>query len=378
MIPKMYLCSMLPKILVISNYNDFHTVRPEAEIYLGLARKGFEIEVMTYGQSEYARRFRDAGIKVIDFHPQKKFSRKESLYIRQVLTEGKHDILQLFNSEAIVTGIRAAKGMDVKVVLYRGYTGNIHWYDPTAYLKFLHPRVDKVICNSKGVEELLHRQLFFRNDKAVTINKGHRLDWYEAIEKIDLGKEYGIPEDAFVMACVANNRKMKGVPYLLKAFHHLPPGLPVHLLLLGRDMDSPSNLRIAESSAYAENIHFPGFIPDVLRTVSACDVFVLPSLFGESITKSVLEAMSLGLCPLITDIPGNLELVEEGKNGIVVPKKDSKALAHTILELAEDQEKCRTYGKASKQRIREVLNNERSIEGYARLYQSLFSGQASV
>ena len=51
----------------------------------------------------------------------------------------------------------------------------------------------------------------------------------------------------------------------------------------------------------------------MLNIVSACDAFVLSSLFGESITKSVIEAMSLSKTAVITDIPGNKELLEEWK-----------------------------------------------------------------
>jgi len=40
------------KVLVISNYRSFHTVRPEAEIFIGLAKRGVEVHVMTAGDSE--------------------------------------------------------------------------------------------------------------------------------------------------------------------------------------------------------------------------------------------------------------------------------------------------------------------------------------
>ena len=130
------------KVLAISDYREFHSVRPEAEIFIGLKKLGLDVHIMTYGDCEYAQRFRDAGIRVIDFHPQEKFNKDEQKFIRDTLVKEEYDIIHLFNSRAIIHGIRAAKGLKTKVVLYRGYSGNIHWYDPTAYLKFLHPRVE--------------------------------------------------------------------------------------------------------------------------------------------------------------------------------------------------------------------------------------------
>ena len=52
---------MAIKVLVISNYREYHTVRPEAETFIGLAKLGFEITVMTYGDSKYVEDFERPG-----------------------------------------------------------------------------------------------------------------------------------------------------------------------------------------------------------------------------------------------------------------------------------------------------------------------------
>jgi L-malate glycosyltransferase len=361
------------KILAISNYRDFHTARPEAEIFIGLARRGHQVHIMTYGDAAYADKFREAGIKVIDFHPRKKFDKGEIAFIRKELIKEGHDVIHLFNGKSIINGIRAAKGLAVKVVLYRGYTGNIHWYDPTAYLKFLHPRVDGIFCNSIGVENLIRSQLFFRKKKARTINKGHRTEWYQAYDPINLKAELNLPEDAFLVVNVANNRKMKGIPYLLEAITKLPSDLPVHLLLVGRDMDLEPNLKILEHSANKHKVHFLGFRKDALNVVASCDVFVLSSLFGESITKSVIEAMSLGIAPIITDIPGNSELVVNGKSGVVVPLKDGAAIARSILTLFKDRDLLDSIRRNAKLHIENNLNTDRTIELTEQFYMDLIS-----
>ncbi|MBE0642304.1 MAG: glycosyltransferase, partial [Bacteroidales bacterium] len=193
---------------------------------------------------------------------------------------------------------------------------------------------------------------------------------YEDVLPADL-KPLGVPEGAFTVACVANNRRMKGVKYLLKALQYLPSGLPLHILLLGRDMDTPANRKLIRSSEYADRVHFPGFVPEVLSVVKSCQAFVLPSIFGESITKSVLEAMSLGLAPVITDIPGNTELVEHGISGLVVPSRNPTALAKAIARVSSDAALAKNLGTAAKQRIEEVLNHSNTVEGYAWLYRRL-------
>src|SRR5687767_7704636 len=128
---------MAIKVLVISNYTDYHSTRPEASIFLGLAKLGFEISIMTYASSKHVADFEKAGIRVIDFHPEKKFDKAEITRIREFIVQEQIQILHLFNGPSIINGLTAAEHLPVKVVLYRGYCGHIHWYDPTAYLKYL-------------------------------------------------------------------------------------------------------------------------------------------------------------------------------------------------------------------------------------------------
>lgn len=155
------------KVLVISSYEDvFNAVRPEGEIFIGLQKMGeVEIEVMTQGHTEYAQRFREAGIKVIDFQPKKKFDKTTVQFIRQILIEGKHQILHLFNNKAIVNGIRAAWDLPVKVVTYRGYLGNMEWYNPASYLTHLNPRIDKITAVSDAIRDDLRRQRWWSSRK---------------------------------------------------------------------------------------------------------------------------------------------------------------------------------------------------------------------
>jgi len=358
------------KILVLSNYRSTITVRPEAEIFIGLQRAGHQVTIMTYGDSEYVSHFEEVGIKVIDFHSQKKLDKKEIAFIHQEIVAGDYDVMHLFNGRSMVNGIQAAEGTKVKVVLYRGFQGHIHWYDPTAYFKFLHPRVDAVMCNSEGVAEHIAKASIFSKPRLITVNKGHRLKWYKDVEAFK-PSELGLPEDGFYAVCAANNRRMKGVPYLLKSFGHLPAEANIHLLLLGKDMDTEENKKIVASLPNPQNIHFLGWRPDSLRIVKMADTFILASLYGESITKSVLEGMSLGTPALISAIPGNRELIEDGVSGYVVPKADPEAMGKALLKMYQEPEKTKAMGKAALERIKNRFSSEITIKGYEQAYLSL-------
>jgi len=358
------------KVLVISDYREQHAVRPEAEVFIGLAKMGVQVQVMTYGNSLYAKKFVEAGIEVIDFHPEKKFNRAEIALIRNHLINERIDILHLFNSTAVINGIQAANKLPVKVVLYRGYTGHIHWYDPSAYFKYLHPRVDKIMCNSLSVEENLQRALFFGQKKTVVISKGHNVDWYAA-KPVDLHKTFGIPKDAFVVVNVANYRKVKGTAYLLEAMKLIPRNLPVHLLLVGRGMDCEENLQIIGKGTNKDKVHFLGFLENPSGIVAASHVFVLASIKAESVTKAVAEAMAQGKAPVITALPGNKELVVPNESGLLVPPKDANALANAIITLYQNPDLRERLGQNARQRIITHFNIEQTTLKVIRLYDDL-------
>lgn len=358
------------KLLVISDYSLYHTVRPEAEIFLGLKNKGIDVHVMTYPGSAYYEKFSKAGIHVVPFHPEKKASFNQSLKIRQYVIDHDIDILHAFNNPAIIQSIKALKGLKTKLVLYRGYCGNIHWWDPLSYRTFLHPSVDMIMCNSEGVEKLIKSQISFQKAKPITINKGHKSEWYSEIQSIDIRAENKIPEDAMLLVNVANNRRMKGIPYLLKAMGEIKSE-NIHLLLIGNGMDNDKNKSIVNDRQISETVHFLGFRKDVLSIVKSCDAFVSSSIKGESITKSVIEAMSLGLAPIITDIPGNTELVVHGKSGLVVPFKNSSAIANGIKTFYKDKNLLKLIQQEAPKHIEKHLNHNATVEKLLKAYSSL-------
>lgn len=358
------------KVLVVSDYKKFHISRPEAEIFTGLSKMGLEVHVMTRPESPYIPKLKEAGITVVEWHPKAKFRKEESAKIRAYVEEHQIDVMHLFNTYAIHNGIRAAKGLPVKVVLYRGFAGHIHWYDPSAYFKYLNPRVDAIFCLSKGVEDYVRSQMVFVKNKTVTINKGHNPDWYD-YEPANIRKELGLSENALVLIDVANNRKMKGIPYLMEAMNLLPDGLDLHVLLAGRDMDNPENRGILAKGNYADHVHFLGYREDVLNVVKASDMFVLPSIYGESVTKSVLESMSMGVAPIISDIPGNVEMVEHEVNGLVFPSKNSQALADAMVKVYENRDLVKKFGENSLKRIQTVLSNVQAVQKTKALYEEL-------
>ncbi len=361
------------RVLVISDYRKYHSTRGEAEIFKTLANRGFEICIMTFKQGRHIQEFEAAKIKVIDFHPVKRLARSEIKFIRAFAKDWKPNIAYLFNSRSILNGIQALKRLPIKIVLYRGLSANVSWYDPTMYLKFYHPCVDKIVCNSIGVEEEFRKQRFLNFDKLVTINKGHRLSWYQIDKEYPIRKELGLKESSLILFTVAVNRKMKGIPVLLKAMTILPKELDLVLLLIGSNMDDKSNLKCIEKYNLDSKVKILAYREDVLRLVAAGDVKILPSISGESITKAVIEAMACAKPAIISDIRGNVELVKHGYNGFVFESQNSKQLAEMILKIYRDPKQRITMGQEAKRYVQDNLHIDQTIDQTEALFKKMMN-----
>lgn len=361
------------KILVISDYRDVNSSRPEAEIFIQLAEKGHIVHILSYPDAvHYNERFRLFGIVVIEQHPSKKAYLPYIRFLRQFIREGKYDFVHAFNSYGLTNAIWAMIKLPARLIAYRGYAGQTYWYDPMMYVKYFHPRVDHIICLSDDIRNILSHHMPWGKDKLTTIHKGHDPGWYELIPRIERSS-LGFDENDILVCCVANVRPFKGIPFLIKATYSLPKELPIHFLLIGNGYDIGTVKTLITNSPFKDRIHILGFRKDSLSIVASSDASVLASTHGEALTKSVIESMCLGIPPIITNIPGNFGLVMNGNSGWVVPPKDPIALSNAIIEMATDKKERIKRGINAKEHINLHYNTKITVLKFLDLYKKLKS-----
>ena len=137
--------------------------------------------------------------------------------------------------------------------------------------------------------------------------------------------------DEFICAIVARLVPEKGHEYVLEAAHLLRD-LPIRFVLAGSG-PLESTLRETVASKGLTNCVFTGFLDDVAPLDNIADVQLNASYLTETSSLSLLEGMSLGTPAIASDVGGNPHLVENGVNGLVVPPRDSAALADAIRKL---------------------------------------------
>lgn len=351
------------------------TDRPTVATFLGLRSEGIEMTVVCPQGREARDTLADADIKLLDVPMRGRIDLHAIRRLRQELMDGEYDILHLFGNRALMNGLRASRGLPIRIIAYRGIVGNVSFMDPLSWARILNPRIDRIVCVADAVRNhlLQMRPAFLRmpESRLMTIYKGHSLDWYPAAPA-DLG-ELGIPESAFVIGCVANARPRKGIEYLVQAVGRLPEEWQVHLLLVGH-MDVPRLAKAIAASPAAARIHRTGHRSDALALTAACDVFVLPSIRREGLARALIEAMALGVAPVATDCGGSSELVVDGVSGLVIPVRDADAIVAALGRLYRDEALRNAMGAAARERIRDHFRVEDTVARTLELYRGLATG----
>jgi len=144
----------------------------------------------------------------------------------------------------------------------------------------------------------------------------------------------------------------KGIREFQAAARLLRPDWPqARFVMLGQPDNRPGAVNEATIRAWADQglVEWPGFVPDVREWLTRASVFVLPSWGGEGLPRSTQEAMAMGRAVLTTDVTGCRATVEEGRNGFLVPPRDSLALAARMRSFLEQPGLIASMGRASRQ-----------------------------
>jgi len=352
--------------------------RGESAWIIGIRDQGVNVRVFGKLDSPHVQRIRDAGIPVTDVRWEKHLDRDVLELIRATCVNDRIDIIHSGNSRTTLHMVMATRklyrqGRSPRLVAYLGVIGNVAWWSPLSWFRFLNHRIDRIVCVAEGVRQYLINDVRLMGlqldpGKVVTIHKGHKLEWY-CETPVDLGP-FGIPEDAMVVTVASRLRPRKGLSELVRALGLTDPKRNIHVLMLGHE----GNDEIREAAgalAHPERVHFGGYRSDAPNIMAASDVCCLPVLWGEGLSRMVIEGMAYGIVPLVTAVSGNTELVIDGECGLVVPPGDEQALADAIEWLYDHPVERRKMGEAARERIGTHFRSEDTVSKTLALYQEI-------
>ena len=192
--------------------------------------------------------------------------------------------------------------------------------------------------------------------------------------------ELGIADgEVVVVGLVGRLVAEKGYREVFAAGERLRQDHPqVRFLVAGpADPDKADAITPAELDRAAEvaGVRFLGMQAEVERLYPAFDLYVLAS-YREGFPRSAMEAAAMGLPLVLTDIRGCRQVVDPGRNGLLVPARDAAALAGAIGRLIADPELRTSMGRASREKALTEFDDRRQVQITLGVYRSLL-GTAS-
>lgn len=193
----------------------------------------------------------------------------------------------------------------------------------------------------------------------------------DAVNPEDIRKAFNIADDVLIIGTAARLSRQKGLSYLIEAAAMLKAsGGKIEFLIVG---EGPERFELAEytkAKAVNDIFHFLGFQDNARSYIKAFDIFVLPSIY-EGLPIAVIEAM-MESRPVIASSAGAIdEMITDNVTGIIIPPKDSNAIAEAIKKLIAEPRLRAIMGEKAGHIARERFSVETMADETFSLYEKL-------
>lgn len=158
---------------------------------------------------------------------------------------------------------------------------------------------------------------------------GIDIDKINAIQgnKEELCKELNISNDSILLLSVGELSKRKNHEVIIRLLNQLPDN--IHYVICGQGQLENYLLDLAKKLNVNNRLHLLGYRTNIPQIMKSCDIFVFPSL-QEGLPVALMEAMACGLPCIASEIRGNVDLIEEDKNGYFINCKIINNLSLSI------------------------------------------------
>ena len=284
--------------------------------------------------------------------------------LKKIIDEGNFDIIHCHTPVGgLITRLAArnARKRGTKVI-YTAHGFHFHkgsslvsWlaYYPVEWL--LAPLTDALLTMNREDYALAKRKM---HAKRVEYVPGVGIDTSRfASHREDRTKkrrELDFKDTDFLLLTVAEMNKNKNQSMVLKALALLKEKSEfenMHYLICGMGDYEAVLRQEAKDLGIASHVHFMGYRKDIPAVHRCCDLFAFMS-YREGLPVALMEAMSSGMPTVCSAARGNTDLIENGKEGLIV-ENQPQAVADAILELYHDPDRREAFGAAATEKVQQ-------------------------
>ena len=307
--------------------------------------------------------------------------------LRQMMIDGRYDIVHTHSSKAGVLGRVAAKWAGVPFVVHTVHGWSYHDHmSPrkknfyVALEKVGYRNGDAMIAVSpKDIEKGLAEGIGRREDYTV-IRSGIELDRFGSVRpgtRVEMREQLGIPADALVVGSVTRLSDQKDPLSLIEGLAKVHQARPDvwSVIVGGGALRSDVEAKIADFGLTGR-IKLTGLRRDVPELMATFDIFVLSSLW-EGLPRVLPQAMATGLPIVCTRADGSAEAVLDNINGFLVKPRSPEQIAEKVILLIDDRKKRQQMGAAGKDRV-EMFGARKMVQDIDELYTRLMKRKKMV
>ena len=351
---------MKKKLFIVVNQDWFFLSH---RLPIGMAAKeaGYDVTIVSE-DTGVSDKIREAGLKTINLPINKagtniKDEIKTFFFLYKLFRREKPDIVHLVGLKTMLWGSLACRLAGVKAMV-SAVCGLGVLFDEEHAHSFMNRSILKVLRLTHKKKRLA---VIFQNndDKAIFLNAKIMKEEQCAFTNgsgINLQNYDYTPEPANGLIKIIFTARMvenKGTLILIDAAKKLEAEYKgkVQFLLCGGLDTNPNGItkEMLESRCDGEYIQWLGHRKDVLELLKQSHIMAFPSWYREGLPKSVIEAEAIGRPVVTTDSVGCRDTVIDGKNGYMIPIKDSDALAMALKKLIDNPELRQTMGKNARE-----------------------------
>lgn len=353
-----------------------------------LRERGFEVGA---AGSEDGGAFAAADIPYLHY-PLKRWisplaDRRARTSLRDLFAAHRPDVVHAFDTKPAILATLAARDANVPARI-RTITGMGYLFStealPFRMLRPVYRRMQRrasaaadvtVFQNRDDREYFLSRRLVGLDAEALIAGSGVDVAELRSSRPDDtararLKRELDL-DDRPVVTMVARLVRHKGVSeYLEAARRVLERGVKAQFLLVGPlASEGRQGIPKSELDRSADVVRWLGRRGNVPAILSLTSLFVLPSYYREGVPRVLLEAGALGIPLVTTDMPGCRDVVSPGQNGLLVPPRDSAALAESMAQLLNDAAARARMGQCGAARVAAEFDLHHVADAYAAVYE---------
>jgi glycosyltransferase involved in cell wall biosynthesis len=280
------------------------------------------------------------------------------------------DVVQTYFPDSTYVGIPAAWLAGVK---HRLRTRNNigHWLTPLHRFlgRTLNCLTTATLANCHAARTALLAAERPRPESVIVLENGVDLHRFLSVTP---PQEWS-PSGPVRIGAVANLRPVKGLDVLVRAFLRLAPRFPGLTLHLGGEGEQRHDLEaLVGEAGLTHRLKLPGQITDVPAFLGSLDIAVLPSR-AEGMSNALLEYMAAARPIVATAVGATPELIEDGRQGLLVPPGDERVLAGAIADLLDNPASAVELAESARRRVRERYSRAAMIRRFESFYQTLRS-----